>query len=313
VAELGVAQGECDLRLQVVQAFYGAILAKEYHQMMVDTKAQIESHLKNVQAMYEQGMVSEYDKLRAEVELANFSPQVTSAEEAWKMALEGLRMVLGLAPQDEFEPVGELAEITPKEVDINKAIDEAFSNRADYRQIGLRTQMLQQALKVEKRNQYWPSFFLSVNYQKQAQEKNLNFDEYFWGEGLSVGIACSIPLFDGFKTHNRIQMAKLNVHKAELMKSQAEDGIRIEIKQAVWKLEEASEKLQASQQAVQQAEKGYSIAEVRYQSGISTQVELLDARLSGTQAQISELSARYDLIVAKASLERAIGMKPLTH
>jgi outer membrane protein TolC len=81
----------------------------------------------------------------------------------------------------------------------------------------------------------------------------------------------------------------------------------------VWKLEEASEKLQASQQAVQQAEKGYSIAEVRYQSGISTQVELLDARLSGTQAQISELSARYDLIVAKASLERAIGMKPLTH
>jgi outer membrane protein TolC len=167
--------------------------------------------------------------------------------------------------------------------------------------------MLKSVLKVEKRNQYWPSFYLSVNYQQQAQENNFEFDKYFWGEGLSAGISVVIPLFDGFKTHSRVQMAKVELKKFELTRGQVEDGIRMEVKTSAWKLNEAWDKLQASRKSVEQAEKGYAIAEVRYQNGISTQVELLDARLAETQAKISELSARYDLIVAKASLERAKG------
>ena len=68
ISELGVAQGESDLKMQVTQAFYGAILAREYYDLTVATEAQIAKHFQDVEAMCEQGLASEFDRLRAEVE-----------------------------------------------------------------------------------------------------------------------------------------------------------------------------------------------------------------------------------------------------
>jgi outer membrane protein TolC len=203
--------------------------------------------------------------------------------------------------------MGDMQEVEPEAVDVNQAIAEAMQKRNDLKQLNLQGQMLESVLKVEKRNQFWPSFFLALDYQRQAQENDFEYNNYFWSEGFSAGISMTVPLFDGFKTHSRVQMAKVDLKKFQLTKGQVEDGIRMEVKTSAWKLNEAWDKLQASRKSVEQAVKGYSIAEVRYQNGISTQVELLDARLAETQAKISELSARFDLIVAKASLERAKG------
>lgn len=307
ISETGVEKGEKDLRLQVTQAFYGALLGKEYKRLTKDAEKQIESHLKDARAIYAEGLVSEYDLLRAEVELANFHPQVTAAVEAHKMALEGLRIVLGLAPDTEFEPAGELSEITPNDIELEEAVSAAKDSRADFRQLSLQKQMLDQLLMIEQRNLYWPSFFLSLSYTQQAQEDNFAFDDYFWGDGLAAAVSVSVPLFDGFKTKSRIQMAQINLKKSLLMNSQLEDGVRFEIISSMSRLNEARDKLSASRKAVQQAGKGYAIAEVRYQEGISTQVELLDARLAQTQAQTTELAARYDLILANASLRNAMG------
>ena len=307
IADYGIDQGESDLKMLVTQAYYTALLAEEMHRLTVETEGQIANHLKNAEAMFAEGVVSEYDKLRAEVELANFQPQVTAAEEGWKTALEALRIVIGLKPDEEFELTGELEEEIPGEVEIDAAVLRAIQNRVDYKQLALGGKMLNHILEVEKRNQYWPNFFLTVGYQLQAQEEDFDLNDYFWGEGLSAGIAVSIPLFNGFKTKNRIQMAKVDLKRQAIITSQVEEGIRMEVKTAVWHLEQALDKLTASRKAVQQAEKGYAIAEVRYESGISTQVELLDARLAQTQAQIGELSAKFDIILAKAALERAMG------
>ena len=307
IADYGIDQGESDLKMLLTRAYYTALLAEEMYHLTVETESQISNHLKNAEAMYEEGVVSEYDKLRAEVELANFQPQVTGAEEGWKMAREALRIVIGLDPDEEFELTGKLEEEIPGEMEIDWAVAQALQNRADYKQLALQGDMFKHILRVEKRNQYWPNFFLSVGYQLQAQEGDFDFNDYFWGEGLSTGISVSIPLFDGFKTKNRIQMAKVNLKRQAIITSQVEEGIRMEVKTAVWQLEQAVDKLTASRQAVMQAEKGYAIAEVRYESGISTQVELLDVRLAQTQAQIGELSAKFDIIMAKAALERAMG------
>lgn len=308
LAETGVAKGEKDLRFQVTQAFYGVIVTNEFKNLTVKTEEQIKSHLKNAQAMFDQGVVSEYDLLRAEVELANFHPTVTASEEASKMAREGLRILLGLEPAQEFTLKGELSEITPDQIDLEDAVIFAEQNRIDYMQLGLQKKMYTQLLKIEQRSQYWPSFFLSMAYTRQAQETDQTlYDNYFWSEGLSAGVSVTVPLFDGFKTRSRVQMAKVNLKKNDLMTMQAKDGIRLEIKSAFSKLYEAQDKLHASRKAAAQADKGYAIAEVRYQEGLSTQVELLDARLAQTQAQTSLLSAKFDLIVANAELKKAMG------
>jgi outer membrane protein TolC len=307
ISALSVKQGEADLKMAVTQAFYGSLLAKEYYNLTLDTENQIKKHLENVKAMFEQGVVSDYDRLRAEVELANFHPQVTQAEEAWKLSLEGLRILLGLPAEEEFIPTGTIDEFVPLDLDIGKTVELAFANRPDLRQLDQQKQMLLQLLKLEKRNQYWPNLFFSATLQRQAQEEDLNFKNYFWSDGLSGGIGIQIPLFDGFRTSARIQQNKVNLKKQEILLDQVKEGVRMEVKEAVWDLQQAVDKLTASRQAVVQADKGYAIAEVRYASGISTQVELLDARLAGTQAKIGELSALFDLVSAKAALDHAVG------
>ena len=307
VAEKSVALGEDELKLQVTQAFYGVIVAKEFMDLTKQTENQIESHLRNANAMFAEGVISEYDLLRAEVELANFHPTVTASREAYKMAREGLRIVLGLEPGEEFAVQGGLEDISPDTIELEQALTAAYENRPDLQQITLQKEMLDQVLKIEERNQYWPSFFFSAAFTRQAQEDNFAFNDYFWGDGVSAGISVAVPLFDGFKTKSRVQMAKINLRKNELLTLQVRDGIRLQIKSAMSKLYEAQDKLTASRKAVMQAEKGYRIAEVRYQEGISTQVELLDARLAQTQAQTMELSAKYDLIVAEAEFNKAVG------
>jgi len=307
ISELGVKQGESDLKLAVTQAFYGALVTDDFVELMNETMSQIQKHLANVKAMHEQGVIAEYDVLRAEVELANFEPQLTEAEEAHKLAIEGLRITLGLEPDTEFELVGEINDFVFEEVEMDEAVKYALMNRSDFKQLNSQKKMLDQLLKLEKRNQFWPNLFLTANLKRQAQEDDLEFDNYFWGDGLSAGVSIQIPLFDGFKTRSRIQQAKINLKKNEIMIDQVEDGIRMEVKTAVWDLQKAYEKLQSSRKAVQQAEKGYSIAEVRYASGISTQIELLDARLVNTQSSVNELYALFDLISAKAAYDRALG------
>jgi outer membrane protein TolC len=307
IAETGVAMGESDLKMQVTQAFYGAILAEEYYQLSLDTEKQLKSHLDNVNSMFGQGMTSEFDRLRAEVELANFRPQVLSADEMRKTSLEGLRIVLGIEPDTDIELAGNLISVEQKEADIENSVKTALENRPDMKQIGLRKGMLKQMLKLETRNQYWPNLFFNMEYVRQAQEKNLSYNDYFWSEGLSAGVSLQIPLFDGFKTSAKIQQAKVNLRSHELVTAQAVDGVVLEVKTACWKLDEALENLNAAKKAVEQAKKGYAIAEVRYSNGVSTQVELLDARLAETQAKIGELNARYDIIAAKAALDRALG------
>ena len=307
VAEKRVALGEDELKLQVTQVFYGVIVAAEFMDLTKQTENQIESHLRNAKAMFEEGVISEYALLRAEVELANFHPTVTASREAYKMAMEGLRIVLGLEPEEGFTVQGRLEDISPETIELEQALEIAYDSRPDLQQISLQKEMFDQLLQIEQRNQYWPSFFLSLAYTRQAQDDNFEFDNYFWGDGVSAGISVAVPLFDGFKTKSRVQMAKINLKKNGLLTMQVRDGIRMEIKSALSRIYEAQDKLNASQKAVMQAEKGYRIAEVRYQEGISTQVELLDARLAQTQAQTSELAAKYELIVAEAEFNKAIG------
>lgn len=307
IAETSVRKGEKDLRMQVTQAFYGYLMVQEYRALSEQAEEQIKSHLKNAKAMYEQGVVSEYDYIRAETELANFHPQVTAAQEACKIAEEGLRILLGLTPDEKFTVQGELKASHPQDVEIESAVAFALDNRTEVRQLGLQKQMLDKLVVIEQRNLYWPSFFFSASYTKQAQEDNFDWGNYFWGEGLSAGVSVSIPLFDGFKAHSRVQMAKIELRKNNINQQLLRDGLRIQIKTAASKLYEAKDKLDASLKAVETADRGYAIAEVRYREGLSTQVELLDARLAQTQAKTAELSARYDLIAAQSELENAMG------
>ena len=124
-----------------------------------------------------------------------------------------------------------------------------------------------------------------------------------WMTGLSL----SIPLFDGGRSSARVDQARLSLAQLQAQRRKLESQITLEVKSAALDLQEAQERIAAQQQTIGQAERGLSIAQVRFGSGMSTQLEVLDAQLALTTARTQYIRTLYDYAVAMVSLKHAIG------
>jgi len=125
---------------------------------------------------------------------------------------------------------------------------------------------------------------------------------------VAAGIKMEFTIFDGLSTYSRIQQAQADYRKIEYQKNQLIDGIKMEIKQSELRMKEAQEQIETQRQNVIQSEKALKIAEVRYNNGIGTQLELFDAQLILEQAQMGHIKGIYDYLIAKTDWERAIGL-----
>ena len=308
ITRLGVQVSREDLRVSMLQSFYGAMIADEYQATARDALAQAKRYQKQVQEMFDQGAVSEYDLIRASVAVSNLKPQVSQAESARDLAYKGLKMLIGLELDAPIRIEGVLdAGLAPPELPYETASKVAVENRIELRQLQLQKNLYEYQYKIEKRNWLWPNLMVGVRYESSAQSPDLDIPGYNFIDGLSGQVILQIPLFDGFASRNRAQQAKVNMKMVDLQLRRAKRGIEVEVFQAMREFQRSSEELIAAEENVRQAEKGYNIAQTRYSGGIGTQLEVLDAQLQLNQSRASLLQAKYNKLVTKAQYDRAVG------
>ena len=129
-----------------------------------------------------------------------------------------------------------------------------------------------------------------------------------WRKSWNTSLVLAIPLFDGQLAEARVARAQQEVKKAEYDRQRFERVVRLEIQQAYYDVQEASERLAANRDAVLHAEKGLQVAESRYGRGVGTQLEILGAQLALVQSQTENAIARRDRALALMYLERAVGV-----
>nr|NIR50148.1 TolC family protein [candidate division KSB1 bacterium]NIR65324.1 TolC family protein [candidate division Zixibacteria bacterium]NIT58644.1 TolC family protein [Fodinibius sp.]NIW46379.1 TolC family protein [Gammaproteobacteria bacterium]NIS47039.1 TolC family protein [candidate division Zixibacteria bacterium] len=134
----------------------------------------------------------------------------------------------------------------------------------------------------------------------------------FGNRERSSSFAASIDLqfniFDGFRTSARIQEARAEFNRIQHHMERVKQAVRIEVQQAESRINEARQRIQAQQKSVRQAEKAYQIAEVRYNNGVGTQLELFDARVSLNRIKTNYLQAVYDYNIALFEWQKAVGL-----
>ena len=123
-------------------------------------------------------------------------------------------------------------------------------------------------------------------------------------------MTASWPLLDGGRTKARLKRTRITIRQVETQQQQLADQISLDVKNALLDLQEAQQRLQAQQHTIAQAERGLSIARVRFDGGMATQLEVLDAQLALTAARTQDLQAQHDYAVALASLCYAVGVAP---
>ena len=286
---------------QVKQAFYGVLLAKESLAVVTQVYENARANYEKTLQRFNVGKVSEVEKLRAQVNVMNSEPNVSSAENAVLLATWQLKAIMGLNLETDIEAVGDLKDYT-QELLAPYVSEDDISNNSSLLQLDIQDRMLESNLRMQKK-QYLPTLAASINYNYSA----MGDEQLSWFPSSNAALSLNIPVFDGFQKHYAIKQSKINRDMLNVQREDTERQIRIAIRNYNDRIALCVKNYTAANATVEIAQKSYEISAKMYEVGKATLVELNDAQLALQQAQLTQAQAIYEFMVAKASLDELIG------
>ncbi len=295
--------------LEVRTRFYNVLLAREQIKVQEENVKLLEEQLTNARNRFEAGSVSNFEVLRAEVELANAKPQLIRARNSFRTSTDQLRQALGynnttkenIRRTPEF--IGTL-DFTPSAFDLQTSLDIARLDRPELLRFAKLAQAQERNIDIARAG-YRPSVDLVGSYGLYKAGRSNRFDDSL--EGWTAGVQSTWAIFDGRATAGRVAQARSQARQATLTLNEQTLAIEVEVRSALSSLQEASELAEAAVKVVGQAEEALRLANARYGAGSATQLDVLQAQVSLTQARDNQLQANYSYNVALAALRRSLG------
>lgn len=292
--------------LSVKRAYYGILLSQKVVEVSKQSFDLATANYENVKKLYEQGVAAEFDLLRAEVQVANTEPVLSQAENNLQLAMNGLKNLLSIDLKKDIVISGslELEEIAPSVV--NAESDFAVERNSSIKGLASLERIYDKNITIERAD-YFPTLAAFGTYAYQTQDNTFKFRDYNWANNFMVGLQISYPIFNGLQTKYKSQQAFIEKEKVHLNRLKLEDGIKIQVEAARLRMLEAKKRYGAQLKSVQQAEKAVSIADIRFKSGVGTQIELIDSQVALTRTRINQAQAVYDYLLARSEWEKAAG------
>ncbi|MCE1189119.1 MAG: TolC family protein [Ignavibacteria bacterium] len=294
--------------VQVKKAFYSVMLMQELLSVARKNLEAASANFTNVAAQYKQGVSSEYDYLRADVQKSNAQPLVIQTENNLELAKNYLKTLLALPMESALEVKGQfLLEEVPTQV-LEEKNATAINMNPVVQQLKINESLLDKNLIIE-RSEYYPTLALFGQYEWQSQDNTLHLSNYKWAESFVLGLQLSYNIFDGFRRGARIEQVKIDINKVSLARKKLEEALVIQVQQAQMKMAESKKRIKAQEKSLKQAEKTLSIAETRYKSGVGTQLEIIDTQAALVYARTNYVQAVFDYLSAKADWEYAVSLE----
>ena len=291
----------------VKKSFLAVILTRETKDVMQQSLKNAEDNFENIKRLNSAGTLSDYDVLRAEVQVENLKPVVLQMENNYKLSLEALKVAIGLDANQNIDVVGEMdfdeSYKIPTEAEV---IEEFLQNNPTLA-------ILEKQVKLNDRNvsleqaAYFPSLAGFGNYQYQTQANDFKFSDYNWVKTFVLGLQLQIPIFNGFKTQSRVNQAEIGLNQAVEQKRNLTEAIKTQALSVLYRVQQAVKRIEGQNKTVRTAQEGYEIAKRRLENNVGTQLEVNDAELALRQAKLNRLQAIYDFKVAEADLETVLG------
>ena len=296
-----------DLVNQVSKAYYQLMLAQDSYDVLLGSYKLAEDNFNIVNAKYEQGAVSEYDKISAEVQMRSIKPNVISAANGVTLAKLQLKVLMGITADVELKTEDSLTNYETA-VFANQLKDEevGLENNTTMKQLDLNMKMLEKSLKVAK-SSFIPTLSMSFSYNYQSlYNPNINFFEYNWSNSSSLMFNLSIPLYKA-SNFTKVKSARIQMRQLDWNRIDTERKLNMEIVSYRNNMAASSEQVVSNKENVMQAEKAVLIAGKRYDVGKGTVLELNSSQVSLTQAQLTYNQSIYDYLIAKADLDKVLG------
>lgn len=326
----GLDRQEQVLTSQVRQAFYHTLLQQEQSRVTAQSVVRAARTVQEAARRVAQGVAPKFQRLSAEVTLANLESRLVEHENRTAEALDNLKYLVGIPVEQAVNLRGalEIEEDAPyMMISAQDAVAAAFERRPDLEQARLTRQVNQLLVQVQKAN-ILPSVSAFANFAYTGSVpddrsfsitdeddpftftagRNDFFSTAYWQPAINVGFNLTWTIFDGFHTSAIVQQQRVEMTKSDLEIKRLAQAIRLEVEMALRNLNGARQLIASQKKNVANAELSYSYAKSRLAEGIATPLEERNASDQLDQSRINYLQAVYGYLVAQSAFEVAIGI-----
>ncbi len=317
--------------VRICQGFYGALLAAASAEVLEKSVARTEQTVADTANLVEQGVAPRFQQLTAEVELANLRTELIGARGRAEAAVDALKLQVGLPVEEAVALRGDLGVRSwlKDSAGFDEAMARAERSRADLRQAAMTLRLAKAKVAIGESG-YWPTLSLNATAGVQGtvpddrttvvsdpqdpfsfrEEEEGFFSDAYWGPNVSVGLALSWNLFDGFSTTAKLDQDRLAVRQAESGADELRAAVALEVRQALRDLKTAEARIRSQERNLERAAQAYEHARLRVAEGVTTQLELRNANQQLDQSRLHHLQAVHDYLVAWIAFEAAVGSPP---
>lgn len=305
-ARIGRKQAEADtewtaqqIRFQVIQAFYGVLVAQAREVVAAETVKAVEKKAEDISSMLENGMAVKSDLLAMQVQLADFRQKHSQASGSVKTAKAALNTVLARPIDTPIQPAGKLESKSFSLQGENELLETALSTRPDYQRANHEISAMEQKIKAAK-GQWWPDLNVFARVGRSSRNISDGSSDFTIGAGVTFDIL-------DFGRGSRIDQARAGSEAVRAKAQYQANSIRLEISQSYQMFNTSRERLTVASAAVEQANEALRIVQDRHESGLTTITEVLRAQTALLGAKMNLLGAQYDLYLSFAKTKLAAG------
>ncbi|MDW8052518.1 MAG: TolC family protein [Armatimonadota bacterium] len=302
ISELEHERTRNDTILQVIQAYQRVARADEFVRVAEEALRNAQERLRIVRAQVEAGVAAQFDLLRAETAVAQAEQAVLNAHNQRELAAAALNNLLG-RPLDTPVRIASAPTLPPMpDASLEQLTQQALANRPEVLAAARSVELARLNIRTAQRGAL-PNLVLTGQADFNLTTSPFNPRREVYAGALVL----SVPIWDSGITRAREAQAREELEIAQLRLEQAKESVALEVRQAYLTLQDAQKRLAVAQKGLEQAREALRLARVRFEAGVSPQLEISDAELAFTQAQTNFVNAQFDYLDAYAALQRAIG------
>lgn len=298
-----------DVAGAVTKTYYAALIAQERIVLAEENFRRLDTLLRDTKIMYENGFAEKIDVSRINVQYNNAKVDREKAGRGMQLSFYLLKFQMGMPIEQVIYLEEDLKEV---QIDFDESILNAFEyeDRIEYSQLQTNRELVKLDIK-NNQVQYFPRLSAFVNFG--ANMGTSTSDQIFdfsnsWFENGAFGASLSLPIFDGLRKSYKIQQSKLNLQKLNNTFNSLKNAIDLSIVQSRINLNNSLETLVSYEENLELAEEVAEVAKIKYQEGVGSNIEVVDAQIAYQQAEVNYFNALYEALVAQVDLQTSLGI-----
>ena len=275
---------------KVTEAYYQVLQTEGIKRVSAQAVKQMQAHLESSEALLKEGMIAPIDLNRIKSQLSNLEHNLIKAENGHKLTMYNLNSIIWIDLNTELVLENNLS-YEPCEINLEQALLQAKENRPEIMNIAQQRRIMEEMVDVAKSN----------------RKPQVMFRAESGIVGWQAVIVAEYSFLDGGVNKAKINQAEINLTQVDQSEQQVQQLIEFEVRSAYLNMREAEKLIKIAQEGIKNSQESFRIAQIKYNEGIATNTEVIDAQSTLIEAETNHLNALYDYNINRAALVKAMG------